>query len=226
MRTIIHIGQHKTGTTSIQHFLKDNRNELIESGLYIPDSLAGNESPSHYLLNLYSLAKDRSSPMKDKLLQSNENYNPLDIEKELKKDIKKHYKNAHKKKCKEIIWSNEGLYLLNSIKEYKKLSKLFELYSDEIVCICTFREKTAFLKSYTNHLLKQKIGLSNDENSYRFVEPTSWLINYARKKEILEQVFMDTVYIPYNQEDMVSTFMEYIGHNIDNPPTKRLNTSD
>jgi len=34
----IHVGAHKTGTTSIQWFLQENRPELLESGYFVPES--------------------------------------------------------------------------------------------------------------------------------------------------------------------------------------------
>ena len=34
----IHIGPHKTGTTSIQWFLKENRAELLKHGYFVPES--------------------------------------------------------------------------------------------------------------------------------------------------------------------------------------------
>lgn len=34
----IHIGPHKTGTTSIQWFLKENRAELLKRGYFVPES--------------------------------------------------------------------------------------------------------------------------------------------------------------------------------------------
>jgi len=34
----IHVGAHKTGTTSIQWFLQENRAELLESGYFVPES--------------------------------------------------------------------------------------------------------------------------------------------------------------------------------------------
>jgi hypothetical protein len=56
----IHIGPHKTGTSSIQWFLKENRAELLRHGYFVPDSrtshgahhplaqkLCGQELPDH-----------------------------------------------------------------------------------------------------------------------------------------------------------------------------------
>jgi hypothetical protein len=59
MRTIIHVGQHKTGTTSIQHYLRRNSRVLNGMGLYIPDKIIGFEAASHFILNVYSLNDDR-----------------------------------------------------------------------------------------------------------------------------------------------------------------------
>src|SRR5262245_26555179 len=34
----IHVGAHKTGTTSIQWFLQENRAELLKDGYFVPES--------------------------------------------------------------------------------------------------------------------------------------------------------------------------------------------
>src|SRR5215472_13958718 len=34
----IHVGPHKTGTTSIQWFLQENRTELLKHGYFVPES--------------------------------------------------------------------------------------------------------------------------------------------------------------------------------------------
>jgi hypothetical protein len=34
----IHVGPHKTGTTSIQWFLQENREELLKHGYFVPES--------------------------------------------------------------------------------------------------------------------------------------------------------------------------------------------
>ena len=57
----IHVGPHKTGTTSIQWFLRENRAELLKHGYFVPESgnvhgghhpivrqLCGQEVPHHH----------------------------------------------------------------------------------------------------------------------------------------------------------------------------------
>jgi hypothetical protein len=159
LRTIVHIGQHKTGTTSIQAYLKDTRNNLINQGLYIPDSILEYNNNSHFILNVYSLNPDRFSSMKENLLKTKSKEYFDQLEENLKKDIFDHYWTANNLKCKEIIWSNEGLYLLNSIEEYKRLYELFRKHSSEVVCICCFRDVEEYKVSYTKQLNKQDIML-------------------------------------------------------------------
>ena len=94
MKTIIHIGQHKTGTTSIQKFLQDNRTALAKKGLYVPSSIAGYNNPSHFILNVYALEKDRYSSMKENLIENKGQQYLSKLEIELKKDIENIYKDA------------------------------------------------------------------------------------------------------------------------------------
>ena len=124
MKTIIHIGQHKTGTTSIQRFLRDNKESLKKSGLYVPTLVAGYTNPSHFILNVYALDEHRFSSTKEKIIakKGHEYLNELGIE--LSKDISSIYEDAIKNNCDRVIWSNEGLYLLNSVQEYNRLISL------------------------------------------------------------------------------------------------------
>lgn len=70
MRSLIHMGQHKTATTSIQHHLKSNREALLKRGLYVANSIAGYDAPSHFILNIYALKENRLSAMKERFLES------------------------------------------------------------------------------------------------------------------------------------------------------------
>jgi len=44
----IHVGPHKTGTTSIQWFLQENREELLKCGYFVPESET--KRGAHYAL--------------------------------------------------------------------------------------------------------------------------------------------------------------------------------
>lgn len=226
MKTIIHIGQHKTATTSIQYYLQKNRQEFAQQGLYVPDSIAGFNNPSHFILNVYSLDNNRFSSMKEKLITEKSTSYFKELHQLLEIDIAKHYQQAKKQGCNEVIWSNEGLYLLNSVAEYKKLLSLFLKHSREIICVCCFREVASYRKSYMNQLKKTSATFSTDKDSYRYINKDSWLFNYPRKKKILHKVFGNNViYIPYDSENMVTTFFSCLDYSTANTDTLRLNIS-
>ena len=225
MKTIIHIGQHKTGTTSIQHYLKNNHDNLISEGLYVPVGLAGFDNPSHFILNLYALAENRMSSMKERFISKpSEFFDSLFTE--LKKDIREHYELAKEKGCDAVLWSNEGLYLLNSHCEYKKLFKLFNEYSSNVHCVCCFREVNSYRQSYITQLQKQGISKADDKDSYRYMEDDSWLFDYERKKQLLHDVFDTVVTFDYDENDNLSRFLGTLGYSTDHVhDQKRLNVT-
>jgi len=148
------------------------------------------------------------------------------LEENLKNDIKDHYTKAIQDGCKEVIWSNEGLYLLNSTEEYQRLYDLFSEYSDEITCICCFREINSYRQSYMNQLLKQKLSFSEEKDSYKYIAEDSWLFDYERKKRLLKSIFKDNVeYLDYDVNDMVNTFISKIGYLVIDNEGIRLNIS-
>lgn len=198
---------------------------LGKYGLYVPDKICGYDYPSHFILNVYSLNKNRFSTMKEKLLTTKRPEYFLDLRNNIENDIAKHYQEALSKGCKDVVWSNEGLYLLNSLEEYNRLSELFSKYSTKIVCICCFREIESYRKSHMQTLKKQGLSLSNNKDSYRYFGADSWLFDYDRKKSILCQVFEKVICLSYNPEDMVQTFMESIGYSVSGTESIRLNVT-
>lgn len=226
MKTIIHIGQHKTGTTSIQRFLQDNGKDLAYQGLYVPSRIAGYSNPSHFILSVYALAEGRFSPKKEEIIKNKgvEYLSNLGIE--LGEDIERIYNEARKKNCDRVIWSNEGLYLLKTETEYKRLIDLFSKHSTKIEVVCCFRDVKSYRESYKKQLRKQKISLSYNPDSYRYLEPDSWIFDYKRKKELLSEVFDQCTYFSYEPKDNVTKFMETIHINKLATGNYRLNVTE
>lgn len=226
MRTLIHIGQHKTGTTSIQHYLQKYRPALAKAGLYVPDTLLGFTNPSHFLLNVYALDADRDSTAKIMLRESVDPGFYDTLESRLQQDIARHYERARDQGCRDIIWSNEGLYLLNSTTEYQRLKGLFAKYSEQLTCLCCLRDKASYLDSYRRQLHSLNLPLSDDPRSTRYLEPDSWLVDYEGKQKLLNAVFEDTLILEYNPQDMVKTFLDAIGYEpVGDTGALRLNTT-
>jgi hypothetical protein len=159
--------------------------------------------------------------MKERLLAKGECL--LQLRNQLEKDIAKHYQQALSKNCRDILWSNEGLYLLNSVREYNRLFQLFSEYSTEVVCVCCFRDIESYTTSYMKQLMKLGLSLNNDKESYRYLSSDSWLFDYDRKKDILYKVFEEVICLSYSPKDMVRTFMESLGYSVSGTENIRLN---
>jgi len=225
METIIHIGQHKTGTTSLQHFLHENKLELRKQNIFITDTILAYSNHSHYILNVYSLAKNRFSSMKENILNKKGQSYLDELDKTLRIEMGRIYKLAIEENCSKIIWSNEGLYLLNSADEYKKLRNLFVQYSSKITVVCCFRDKKTYQTSYTKQLEKQNITTSTNFDSYRNTKEDSWLFDYRRKKTILNEVFDRCIYFDYDSKNNIKPFLNLLGITLEIPSDLRLNST-
>ncbi len=197
MNTLIHIGQHKTGTTSIQKYLNRNRDCLLQHKIYVPIF----PNTNHWKLNVYSLDDERISTMK-KILKKSE---ISKIKQTLKKDVETIYKDAHAQNCNQIIWSNEGLYLLNSLKEYGRLTSLFQKLSNQIEIVCCFREIDSYKKSFFTQLGGDVNYI--DKNSCHYFGEDSYLFNYDAKRKLLSECYDKCTFFDYNSTDNVKNFL-------------------
>ena len=225
MITIVHIGQHKTGTTSLQAFLLNNKKKLKKQKIYYTDNVYGEKSPSQYILNVYALNKNRFSHFKEAIIKTSGIDYLTNLENNIQSEIERIYKEAIQKKCDKILWTNEGLYLLNSIEEYERLVNLFKPYSSKIIVVCCFREKKSYRNSYKKQLEKQNLKPSFDKDSYKYIKSDSWLFDYERKKEILKNVFDECLYFDYNQENNIKPFLKLLNIKLKKTSLLRLNVT-
>ena len=132
MEIIIHIGRHKTGTTSIQHFLALNEDLLLNQyGIYYPD--IGRDPLMKYH---HPLFRDWA-----------ENKKNLDLQL-----INKIIENAKRKSASRILLSSEILSR-DSITETKWI-QLKEAFNEEILIIVYLRRQDKYLQSmYAEEIL-------------------------------------------------------------------------
>ncbi len=132
MEIIIHIGRHKTGTTSIQHFLALNEDLLLNQyGIYYPE--IGRDPLMKYH---HPLFRDWA-----------ENKKKLDLQL-----INKIIENAKRKSASRILLSSEILSR-DSITETKWL-QLKEAFNEEILIIVYLRRQDKYLQSmYAEEIL-------------------------------------------------------------------------
>ena len=66
-KIVIHIGRHKTGTSSIQRFLKDNKEKLSEHGIHYPTDNIGHKLAHHSFAQLFSSINHRGRTLEESL---------------------------------------------------------------------------------------------------------------------------------------------------------------
>lgn len=123
MKIHMHVGQPKTGSSTIQRFLKNNRDVLIKKGY------------------LYKLPNSYNQVSHQNILQKIVNSeNP---EKNFKEFIDGQIEKAREEKCDNIIISSESLFFM----PLEKLEKLFSLYKDQLKIYVYLRRQDIFLES-------------------------------------------------------------------------------
>ena len=115
------------------------------------------------------------------------------------------YEDAHNQNCKQIIWSNEGLYLFNSAEEYNRLKNLFQKLSKQIQIVCCFREIDSYKKSFFTQL-KGNVDYT-DKNSSHYFGEDSYLFDYDAKRKLLLECYDKCTFFDYDSTDNVKNFL-------------------
>ncbi len=172
MRTIyLHIGLHKTGTTSLQRFLGDQADWLRANGKIYPNLTNQFGAHTHFGLNIYALDEDRDSPailrfrahgrsIPEYKIRFREYLNQrLDAEPDL-----------------DFILSNEGLSYVRRPEEIARLGRLFS--GTRVLVVLCLREPAGYLASYKKELAKTGIPESADPASSFYCGEDTWLLDY------------------------------------------------
>jgi hypothetical protein len=143
MKAIIHIGTEKTGSTSIQHFLYNNRTPLNENGFHFiqsPGKLNNRKLPAYCIdLNkedeFFSLQGIKT---KEQKLAFNEKFlNDFKLE-----------MNSLPASVHTVIFSSEHFHSrVNSLGEIKVLKNLLECYFQSFQIICYVRNQALVCES-------------------------------------------------------------------------------
>lgn len=177
----LHIGTHKTGSTTVQSFLARNRDPLAKNGMAfyrgaIIDS-------NHIEIYLSALDENRDSLA----LQSLE-IGPLsELKSRTDDDISRFLEETS---ATEVIISSEGLSLLRSQSEMANLFKLLRGNDTIVRVICVLRDKQAFLSAYRKQIVKV-LGRhpSKDPTSSLYNEEDSWLADFDTLLKVYSETF-------------------------------------
>lgn len=139
-RAILHIGRHKTGTSSLQHFLVHNEHVLRNCGILYP--LAMRKGPAHHRLAAYLEPRIRRR------------FTPEELD-----GIERDYEGLQREMdgAERVLISSEAFQGVAP-------EKLFEVFGRDATVIVYIREQFDYLlSSYAQAIQNQKLTLTLDE---------------------------------------------------------------
>ena len=175
-RAIVHIGTHKTGSTSLQYWLTENAEELARThglGVYRPIHPNGRE------LALWCASPDRSIPTIREIPEWRSDT--------WREQSFGHIRSEVERDDEVVIFSNETLSLMRSPHELENLRALLAPREVDIVLVTRRRED--FLRSWREQLTRDGFALSSDPTSFAYLEHDSWLVDYDEIVSANSRVF-------------------------------------
>lgn len=163
---ILHIGTHKTGSTSLQEWAYEHRESLaLEAGLEI---YRGRFGTNHVEIPLICLRASRNMPARSRLpdwcLEGWQDY------------TRRHVRSQIKGPAPSLFVSAEALSYLRHQDELGRLTRL--LAPRRVTVVVVLRERTAFLRSYRSQMNAMGFPPSPYPKSFAYVEPDTWLTDY------------------------------------------------
>jgi hypothetical protein len=168
-RVVLHIGVHKTGTTSIQNWAHQNRDDLrTRLGLDVYFGRLGGKN--HIELPLLCMRSDRNLHARvmhpDSCLPS------------WHAETRRHIAEQLASPAPSMFISAESLSFLRYPDELATLREL--LGSREVRVIVFLRDPQDYLRSYRAQVEKMGYAPSRYPESFNYVEPDTWLIDFDR----------------------------------------------
>jgi len=209
MRSIfLHIGIHKTGTTSLQEYLHLQREVLQAADFAFYDGMFAPQN--HAELHGAAMRPGRDSPFRHSQSITDVEH----IEQLRRKTEPRIAAFVRQTPQRKLIFSAEGLAFLRYDDEVHYLARLLPPQQTKVIVY--LRDKAAFLRSYRRELLRMGLPLSSDPESYAYCESDSWLIDFDALIGAYARYFGDIRVLQYDQimasdGTIIPAFLEEIG---------------
>lgn len=226
MKAILHIGPHKTGTSTIQEFLGVNREKLKENGLYVPmhRSYFGESAKSW---GIYCMACDRERWQSHPLFDFWGNIVFYCSDPASASFSREQYRQSWEAAMKTIqseigdagtvVFSSEELSLL-SMEEILYLKETLCEYFDEFTVVAYLRRQPEILVSmYTQHVRNYSTSITFEQLCDLRGEDVSWdyevlLLKWAGvfgQENVITRVFDRKVFL---KQELTTDFLNAIGY--------------
>lgn len=205
-RAILHLGTHKTGTTSIQHFLRDHLGEPAYP--HWPGLNANHSLLAHAVARPGRLV-DRISPRYAEAMVA--------IADKVREDLDR--------ADDLVVFSGESLSLLRYEDEIERLVALFDGWSLEAVMY--ERRPEDFLRAYLFTIRLLGSEPSEDPESIHYIAADSWLVDCSERLDIWGR-FAQVTHIDFDEVvardgSVIPSFAALVGLE---PVEYRLNVTD
>lgn len=173
---IIHVGTHKTGTTSLQRWAEANRAAIEQAtGYRYYQGLFG---PSHYELAMLCLRPDRGMPKRS--------VTPGWETPEFAERVRAH---IDSQTGGDLLVSAEALCYMRHPDEVDALRDLLGGY--ELRFVVVLREPAEYLRSYRAQMALMGFEPSSDPNSFAYTADGTWLTDYDALVDLLDPVVVE-----------------------------------
>lgn len=220
MRCIVHIGTEKTGTTSFQAFMHENRAAIREQGIVYPINLGGN---NHRMIATYGLSLETAD-------ESVRNFGIITEE-----QMREFYGSVEQKLVAQLpensnantwIISSEHLHSrLTSVDQIKRVKNLLQPIFDDIEIHVHLRPQIDVLVSLAS--TQTRVGGAVRPSFFERAKPDKMYYNYDMLVEAWEDVFgAENVYCLAFRDtpDFLGYISQRVGLNLDVlPKPKRVN---
>jgi hypothetical protein len=178
-RALLHIGTHKTGSTSLQQFLRDENERLVASvGARFPQGFV--LPNNHVELHMLTMRAERDSVIR--------RTRPEWGDEGWSRAATRHVRRQASLESERLsVWSAEGLSFLRYDDEFERLTGLFDGVDIEIIVFV--RNRADFLDSYKDTLVRLRIPFSKDPDSVAYVEPDTWLVDVEERIAMWRRTF-------------------------------------
>lgn len=192
-RLIIHIGTHKTGTTTIQTTLKAHRDALKADGILYPSTSSGDQSdrPKHVIISAAARRVKGIEPVKQRQMLMEE---------------------FAQSGCHTMIISEESLSTPQA-----SIQKFFEAFRNDfdIEVICYLRRQDYFLESLYNQFVREPTKqISRNIEKFYKSNKTQTRLDYAAMLDAWRTVSQKVIALDFDAEvkrtDLIKSFAEHL----------------
>lgn len=212
IKLVMHVGTPKTGTTSIQHFLFDNRKKIVKTGILYPNVVNKHDTVPKHQWIVDALLDCNVSLLIDKFTM---------VMKQVDKNTET------------IFLSTEGIFnhWYTYTQESKSYLAVLSNYFDVHYWVC-YRKPTSFFSSFYKQLLKnpQIPSIESYGKSLSLLEMMEdpWFVRHIDYDGFLYEletlVPRSKIKIFAYNKDIVSSFCHELGITLENTDKTRENT--